>query len=118
MVEAVPLRLLFIASEKAGIPELITRMKAPLGVHHDLVLSMDQYEALADKYSYDACVVMWAPHVATILNDQTKNSQRVKWVQSLSAGVDSYMTATDFKEAAHIPLCNVKGPISAPPSSS
>ena len=69
MVEVAQLRLLFVAVEKFGIPELISRMKTPLTDHYDLVLSMDAYEALPDKYSYDACVIIWSPHVAAILDD-------------------------------------------------
>ena len=55
-------------------------------------------------------VVFWGPHVPAIINDQVVNSQKVRYVQALSAGVDSYLTpaSPDFK-ASDIPLHNVKG---------
>jgi len=87
-------------------------MKTPLIDFHDLCTSLEQYEALADKYSYDVCVVSWGPHVPIILNDQTNNSPRIKWVHSITAGVDMYLTVPDFKQAANIPLTNCKGAFS------
>lgn len=91
------------------MPALIARSKTSLTDAYDIVTSAETYEALADKYSYDALVIFWGPHVPAIINDQAKNSQRVKWAQALSAGIDNYMTAPDFKAATHIPLTNVKG---------
>lgn len=43
------------------------------------------------------------------LNDQAIYSKKIKWVHSLSAGVDNYLMAKDFAAAEHIPLTNSKG---------
>lgn len=109
MVEESKSSVLFIVSEAANVPALLARNKLAFSDHHDIVTSAEAYEQLQDKYTYDVLVVFWGPHVPAILNDQAKNSQKVKFVQALSAGIDPYMAAADFKSAANIPLTNVKG---------
>lgn len=47
-----------------------------------------------------------------LLNDQTNNNKNLKWVHSLSAGIDAYVPARDFVNS-DIPLTNVKGAFSA-----
>ena len=47
-----------------------------------------------------------------LLNDQSINSKNLKWVHSLSAGIDAYVPALDFVNSP-IPLTNVKGAFSA-----
>jgi len=93
MVEAsTPLRILFLAQESINIPKLIARMKTPLTDNYEICTTLEQYEALTDKYSYDVCSVSWGTHVPIILNDQTNNSQKIKWVHAITAGVDMYLT--------------------------
>jgi phosphoglycerate dehydrogenase-like enzyme len=108
-------KLLFAVIPSCGVEGLIARMRTPLpaNVSHDIVRSTEQYEALADKYSYDALVVLYGgPFVQNILNDQANNSKKCKWVHSMSAGLDAYCAAADFVKADHIPITNVKGAFS------
>lgn len=46
-----------------------------------------------------------------MLKDQTINSKQLKWVHSLSAGIDGYVAVEEFKNSA-IPLTNAKGAFS------
>ena len=90
-------------------------MKTPLKDPYDIVTSIDEYEALKDKYQYDCLVVMnvyGGPFLIHVLNDQAKNSKRVKWVHSLLAGLDAVMGAKDFINSK-LTLTNVKGAYSA-----
>jgi len=48
---------------------------------------------------------------APVLKDQTVNSKQLKWVHSLSAGVDGYVAVQEFRES-DIPLTNAKGAFS------
>jgi phosphoglycerate dehydrogenase-like enzyme len=57
-------------------------------------------------------VLYGGPFMQQLLNDQVANNKRLKWVHSLSAGIDAYVTAKDFVESP-IPLTNVKGAFSA-----
>jgi hypothetical protein len=65
--------------------------------HFDLVQSQEQYLQLADCYSYDLLVVQFGgPFMHQVLNAQALESKRLKWVHSLTAGIDAYVPATDF----------------------
>ena len=47
---------------------------------YDIVTTIGEYEALPDKYKYEALVVLnvrGGPFLVHILNDQAKNSQKV-----------------------------------------
>ena len=46
------------------------------------------------------------------LDDQATKNKNLKWVHSLTAGVDGYLNAKDFVNSS-IPLTNVKGAFSA-----
>ena len=106
------MRILFAAGESIGIPDLIARMNTPLTDAYDLVTSIEAYEALPDKYAYDILVVFWGPPVQHILNDQSKHNTRLKFVQALTAGIEDYLTAEDFRSSESIPLYNVRGAFS------
>lgn len=72
---------------------------------------MDEYAALeADKKSsYDCVVVQLGTTCAgPVLKDQTVNNKNLKWVHSLSAGIDGYVAVPEFRESP-IPLTNAKG---------
>jgi phosphoglycerate dehydrogenase-like enzyme len=47
-----------------------------------------------------------------LLNDQTAHSKQLKWVHSLTAGIDAYTPALEFINSP-LPLTNVKGAFSA-----
>ena len=82
----------------------------PEFVHYDIIHTTEEYDALADKFSYDAIVVWFGGiFVQSVLNDQAIHSKKIRWVHSLTAGVDSYLQAKDFANAEHIPLTNSKG---------
>ena len=105
-------RILFAVQPYVDIMGLCARMKTPLSDEYDICKSIEDYNSLTDKYSYDLMVVLYGGFVLDILNDQAKNSQRLKWVHSVSAGIDAYVSAADFR-ASPIPLTNVKGAFSA-----
>ena len=50
--------------------------------------------------------------ITEVLNDQAKNSKSLKWVHSMSAGIDGYVAAREFADS-NIILTNVKGAFSA-----
>lgn len=47
-----------------------------------------------------------------VLKDQAVNNPNLKWVHSLSAGIDGYVAIQEFRES-EIPLTNAKGAFSA-----
>ena len=77
--------------------------------HFEIVKTQDEYEALPEKYSYDALVVFVGAHVRDVLNDQAANSSRLRFVQALSTGIDGYLKAETFRDSDHITLANVRG---------
>jgi len=104
---------LFATVPSCNIEGLIARMRTPLTDSYDVVKTVEEYEALEDKYKYDGLVILYGgAFMKHVLNDQAKNSGRVKWAHSLSAGIDAYVVAEDFVNAEHIPLTNVKGAFS------
>ena len=90
------------------------RMETPLDeAHYDLVQTIESYEQLVSRYDYEIMVVLYGgAFIAQVLNDQAKNSKCLKWVHSMSAGIDGYVAAKDFA-ASNITLTNVKGAFSA-----
>lgn len=48
------------------------------------------------------------PIAPSVLDDQTVNNKNLKWVHSLSAGIDGYVAKEAVKNSP-IPLCNAKG---------
>ena len=80
---------------------------------YDFVRSQDQYDILQDKYDYEVLVVLsGGPFMTFLLNDQANNNKKLKWVHSLSAGIDAYVKSEDFVNS-NIPLTNAKGAFSA-----
>ena len=71
--------------------------------------SHQDYEQLPNKYEYDALVVYSGAFVSNVINDQATNSQRLRWVQTLSAGIESYVRGENFRASEHIMLTNAKG---------
>ena len=89
------------------------RMKSPLIENQfDLVQTTEQYEKLQNPYQYEIMIVLYGGvFITQVLNDQAKNSKNLKWVHSMSAGIDSYVAAQDFA-TSNITLTNVKGAFS------
>lgn len=99
----------------AVVQGLIARVPERLSAHvdhYDFVKDETEYNALADKYSYDINVVMLGTTISgPVLKDQSINSKQLKWVHSLSAGIDGYVAVSEFRDSA-IPLTNAKGAFS------
>ena len=101
-----------VATPMSDFDEYIERNANPFPdfVTYDIVRSLDQYNVLSDKYSYDALIVWFGGlFVQTVLNDQALYSKKIRWVHSLTAGVDNYLLAKEFMNAEHLPLTNSKG---------
>ena len=72
------------------------------------VKDIDEYNALNDK-NFDTVVVQLGTTCAGgVLKDQTLNNNSLKWVHSLSVGIDGYVAIPEFRESP-IPLTNAKG---------
>ena len=57
----------------------------------DWVFDLTEYDAITDKYKYDALVVISREEwLNRILDDQAQNSKKVRWVHSLFTGLESY----------------------------
>ena len=92
MVEtSTSLRIFFLAQESIAIPNIIACIKTHITDNYEICTTLEQYEALADEYSYDVCCVSWVTQVPITLKTK-KNSQRIKWVDIITAGVDMYLT--------------------------
>jgi len=69
----------------------------------------EEYEAIADRHNFDVILVqLGTTHAGAVLKDQVTNSKALKWVHSLSSGVDGYVACQEFRES-NIPLTNAKG---------
>jgi phosphoglycerate dehydrogenase-like enzyme len=78
----------------------------------EFVKDIDEYNALNDKYDFDVNVVQLGTTCAgPVLKDQTINSKNLRWVHSLSAGIDGYLAVEEFRNSP-IPLTNAKGAFS------
>jgi hypothetical protein len=61
---------LFATIPSCDIQGLINRMRTPITDTYDIVKTVDEYEALADKYKYDALVVLYGGEfMKHVLND-------------------------------------------------
>ena len=95
------------------LPDLIAGVQADLDKHvesYDCVFNLEEYNALPEdkKYSYDIIIVQMGPIAPSVLDDQTVNNKNLKWVHSLSAGIDGYVAKEAVKNSP-IPLTNAKG---------
>ena len=54
---------------------------------------------------------LYAPHAAPILKDQVTNNVNLKWVHTLSSGIDGFVAVEEFKNSP-IPLTNAKSAFS------
>jgi phosphoglycerate dehydrogenase-like enzyme len=71
---------------------------------------MEEYLAIseAERKSYDAILVQMGSIAPDVIDDQVKNNKNLKWVHSISAGVDGYVAKESFRNS-DIPLSNAKG---------
>ena len=76
--------------------------------------SQDEYDALAaDKKSSVSIIVvqLGVPYVGAVLKDQVTTNQNLKWVHTLSSGIDGFVAVEEFKNS-EIPLTNAKSAFS------
>jgi phosphoglycerate dehydrogenase-like enzyme len=85
-------------------------------VQYDHVTNLEQYQKLASKYSYDAMIVFAkeASFTHDILNDQAAHSKTLKWVHSLTHGVDNLLKAKTFADTTHIQITRASGMADGP----
>jgi len=81
---------------------------------HKIVKDMDEYAALSEEDKMVDIVVVQLGTTCSgpILKDQCVNNKNLKWVHSLSAGIDGYVAVQEFRES-DIPLTNAKGAFSS-----
>lgn len=74
---------------------------------------MDEYAALTDAEKKPDCVVVMlgTTTAGPVLKDQMAINPGLKWVHSLSAGIDGYVAVPEFRDS-NIPLTNAKGAFS------
>ena len=76
------------------ITDNLAQMRIPMSDPYDIVTTIEEYEALPNKHKYQGVAVFYFRvknnFFQHILNDQAKNSPNVKWVHSLTAGLDVY----------------------------
>ena len=97
------------------VQELVNRVPERVAAHvshYDFVKDESEYNALENKHSYDINVVMLGTTISgPVLKDQSIHSKQLKWVHSLSAGIDGYVAVPEFRDS-EIPLTNAKGAFS------
>jgi phosphoglycerate dehydrogenase-like enzyme len=94
----------------ARIPEVMAKYVTS----YKTVRNLAEYEGLAaDDKNVDVVVVQLGTSVSgPVLKDQSVNNKNLKWVHSLSAGIDGYVAVQEFRES-EIPLTNAKGAFSS-----
>ena len=75
---------LFACPKRTDITNNLAQMRVEMTAPYDTVSTLEEYEALSDKYKYDCNVVLnvsgHPDFLRTILNDQAINSKKLKWV--------------------------------------
>ena len=76
----------------------------------DCVFDENDYENLQidKKYQYDILVIKAGKISPIVYEDQLKNNTNLKWVHSISAGIDKFLEKEVVKNSS-IPLTNAKG---------
>jgi phosphoglycerate dehydrogenase-like enzyme len=92
------------------IPETMAKFVSS----YKTVKDMDEYAALSDEdKNVDILVVQLGTTCSgPVLKEQVVNNSNLKWVHSLSAGIDGYVAVQEFRES-EIPLTNAKGAFSS-----
>jgi len=75
-----------------------------------IVSKMDTYLAMPPKqrYRFDIILTQMGSIGPAVIDDQAKNSKNLKWVHSVSAGIDGIVSSEAFRKSS-IPLTNAKG---------
>lgn len=77
--------------------------------HYSVVKTKEEYLKLEDKHTYDVMAI-WgvSPFAGAVVIDQIENNKVLKYVHSLSTGVDGYCSIKSFRDSL-IPLTNARG---------
>lgn len=81
---------------------------------HVYVSTIDEYNALApeSKTGFAIIVVqLGVPFAGAVLKDQVANDANLKWVHTLSSGIDGFVAVEEFKNSP-VPLTNAKSAFS------
>ena len=81
---------------------------------YKIVKSREEYFSLAEseRYSFDVLAVWGLPGFAKdLVVDQMENRKQLKWLHSLSVGVDEYCSVQKFRES-DVSLTNARGAFS------
>lgn len=82
-------------------------------IRFDKIYSLDDYHKLPDKHAYDLITISpLSPFSSDILRDQMAHSTKLRWVHSLSVGIDIICKVEEFKNNDTILLTNAKGAFS------
>lgn len=105
-------RLLFIVLPSWDMPLLTSKIRPSLDKHapnYDVVKSKEDYFKLTDRYNYELIACWGLPGLCKeLVEDQMKNSKALKYMHSLSVGVDEVCSVKEFRESKII-LTNARG---------
>lgn len=101
------------SAQTEGLIAKVPEQMAKYISSYKFVKDMDEYAALADEDKKVEIVVVQLGTTCSggVLKDQTVNNPNLKWVHSLSAGIDGYVAVQEFRDS-EIPLTNAKGAFS------
>lgn len=112
-------RLLFCVPPKGpaqteGLISKIPEIMAKYVASYKTVKDMDEYAALSDDEKQPDIIIVQLGTTCSgpVLKEQVTNNKNLKWVHSLSAGIDGYVAVQEFRES-EIPLTNAKGAFSS-----
>jgi phosphoglycerate dehydrogenase-like enzyme len=94
-------------------PDLKAGIQADLEKHckfSETVSTLEQYDSLTEEVraSFDILVVQMGSIAPDVIDRQMNQNKNLKWVHSISAGIDGYVAVKSFKDS-EIPLTNAKG---------
>lgn len=108
-------KLMFIVLPSWDMPHLTGLISNSLNAHTSsicVIKSRDEYFACADRHTYTVIAVWGLPGFSKeVINDQMENNKVLKWVHSLSVGVDEHCSIKKFRESP-MPLTNARGAFS------
>ena len=108
-------KLMFIVLPSWDMNHLTSVIKPALDKYtseYFVVKSKEEYYACKDRHTYTTIAVWGLPGFSKeVINDQMENNKVLKWVHSLSVGVDEHCSIKKFRESP-MPLTNARGAFS------
>jgi len=106
---------MFIVLPSWNMPHLTGKIEKSLTTYTTsitIVKSRDEYFACQDRHTYTVIAVWGLPGFSKeVINDQMENNKVLKYIHSLSVGVDEHCSIKKFRESS-IPLTNARGAFS------